>query len=153
VELLLLDSASAKDDSAPSDLVDEYSERIAELESTVGQDAWFVTHHPLWGIGESGGEVFMINDTLQASTGNTLVEGINLVLTGHIHFFEILDFDGERPPQLIVGNSGTELDSPVTEPLDGMEIGGGMVREEGQPFGIRVCADGAERERVENVSS
>ncbi len=129
VELLMLDSASAKDNSAPSGEVEEYSEQIAELESTVSEDAWFVTHHPLWGIGESDGEVFKINDTLQASTDNTLAAGINLVITGHIHFFEILDFDGVRPPQLIVGNSGTELDSAVSQPLAGMEIGGGTVRE------------------------
>lgn len=127
VELLMLDSASAKDNSAPSDLVDEYSEQIAELESTVSENAWFVTHHPLWGIGESDGEVFMINETLQASTDNMLAAGINLVLTGHIHFFEILDFDGERPPQLIVGNSGTELDDAVSSSLAGMEIGGDTV--------------------------
>lgn len=69
----------------------------------------------------------MINETLQPSTGNSLPAGITLVLAPHIHFFEILDFEGERPPQLVVGNSGTELDSPVSEPLAGMEIGRDIV--------------------------
>lgn len=129
VEILMLDSASAKDNSSPSDEVEEYSKQIDELESMITKDSWFLTHHPVWGIGESDGEVFMINDTLEAATDNSLAEGINLVLAGHIHFFEILDFVGSRPPQLVVGNSGTELDDTVTDPLAGMEIGGDTVRE------------------------
>lgn len=129
VRLLMLDSSAAEDNSAPSDQVDIYSDQIAELEDAAGDNAWFLTHHPLWGIGESGGELFMINDTLEASTDNTLTPGINLVMSGHIHFFEMLTFEGGRSPQLIVGNSGTEMDSPVTVPFPGLEIGGGVVDE------------------------
>lgn len=129
VRLLMLDSSAAKDNSAPSDLVDVYSGQIDELEEAAGDSAWLVTHHPLWGIGESGGELFMINDTLEAATDNTLTPGINLVMSGHIHFFEMLTFEGGRSPQLIVGNSGTEMDSPVTVPFPGLVIGGGVVDE------------------------
>ena len=127
VELLMLDSASAKDNSSPPDQVEEYGKQIDELESMVSKDSWFVTHHPIWGIGESSGEVFMINDTLQAASGDSLAEGIHLVFSGHIHFFEILDFEGQRQSQMIIGNSGTELDDAVSSPLAGMEIGGDTV--------------------------
>lgn len=127
VELLMLDSASAEDNSSPSDLVEAYAEQIGELEAMIAMDSWFVTHHPVWGIGEDEGEVFMINDTLQSASGDDLPEGIHLALSGHIHFFEILDFEGSRPSQLVVGNSGTELDDAVSEELAGMEIGGGTV--------------------------
>ena len=129
VELLMLDSASADDNSAPGDLVDEYRVQVKALEAAAGDNAWFVVHHPLWGIGESQGELFMINDTLMAATDNSLKEGIDLVLSGHIHFFELLSFEGSRPPQLLVGNSGTELDSAVSVPFSGLEVGGGTVKD------------------------
>jgi len=127
LKLLILDSSLAKDNSAPSVEVEVYTEQIAELEDAAGSNAWLVTHHPLWGIGEENDALFMINETLQASTDNTLAEGVNLVLSGHIHFFEFLNFEDGRAPQFVIGNSGTELDPPVTEPLTGIEIGGGVI--------------------------
>jgi len=129
LKLLILDSSAAKDNSAPSDLVEVYTDQIAELEQEAGKNAWLVTHHPLWGIGEDDGELFMINETLQASTDNTLAPGVNLVLSGHIHFFEFLNFVDGRAPQFVIGNSGTEMDPPVTQPLAGTEIGGTAVEE------------------------
>jgi len=129
LNLLMLDSSAAKDNSAPEDLVDVYASQIATLEDASGDNAWFVTHHPFWGIGEYEGELFMIDDTLQAASGNVLTGGINLVLSGHIHFFELLNFEGNRQPQLIIGMSGTEVDSTVTTPFPGLEIGGATVNE------------------------
>ncbi|GJM14850.1 MAG: hypothetical protein DHS20C13_01770 [Thermodesulfobacteriota bacterium] len=129
VNLLMLDSSAAKDNSAPDDQVEVYKSQIATLENASGNNAWMVTHHPFWGIGESSGELFMINDTLEASSENVLANGINLVVSGHIHFFEVLNFVGARQPQLIVGMSGTEVDSLVTTPFPGLEIGGATVNE------------------------
>jgi len=99
------------------------------LENASGDNAWIVTHRPFWGIGEDSGELFMINDTLQAASGNILTGGINLVLSGHIHLFEMLTFEGGRQPQFVIGISGTELDPPLTDPLAGVEIGGATVAE------------------------
>jgi hypothetical protein len=129
VNLLMLDSSAAKDNSAPADMVEAYTSQIATLENASGDNAWFVTHHPFWGIGEDSGELFMINDTLQAASGNILTGGINLVLSAHIHLFEMLNFEGSRQPQFVIGMSGTELDPPVTKPLVGVEIGGATVAE------------------------
>lgn len=127
VDLLVLDSSSAQDNSAPAGLVETYAGQIGALFESIGDDSWFLVHHPLWGIGEFDGSLFKINQTLQAATGNTLAPGINLVLGGHIHLFEILTFEGGRSPQMLVGNSGTTPDQAVTIPLSGEEIGGGVV--------------------------
>ncbi len=127
VNLLMLDSSAAKDNSAPEGMVQTYASQIATLENASGDNAWFVTHHPFWGIGEDSGELFMINDTLQAASKNVLTGGINVVLSAHIHLFEMLNFVGDRQPQFVIGISGTELDPPVTDPLEGVEIGGATV--------------------------
>jgi len=129
VDLLMLDSSAAEDNSAPSDDVETYASQIEALEEASGDNAWMVTHHPFWGIGESSGEVFMINDTLQAASDNDLADEISLVVTGHIHFFELINFVQNRQPQLIIGMSGTEVDNPVGPPFPGMEIAGATVNE------------------------
>ena len=127
VRLLMLDSASADDNDAPQQLVEIYTDQIAQLNELANDNSWIVTHRPIWGIGEFDNELFRINLTLQASTDNSLKTGINLVLSGHQHLFEMLRFVGDRSPQFIVGNSGTELDSPITVPLDGLEIAGAII--------------------------
>ncbi|MGB2691896.1 MAG: metallophosphoesterase [Thermodesulfobacteriota bacterium] len=129
INLLMLDSSAAKDNSAPDDQVEVYKSQIATLENASGDNAWFVTHHPFWGIGESSGELFMINETLEAASDNVLSDAINLVISGHIHFFELLNFVEDRQPQLIVGMSGTEVDDLVTTPFPGLEIGGATVNQ------------------------
>ena len=129
VNLLMLDSSAAEDDSAPEDIVEVYASQITTLEDASGDNAWLVTHRPLWGIGKDSGELIMINDTLQAASGNVLSGGINLVLSAHIHLFEMLKFEGGRQSQFVIGISGTEFDPPVTDPLAGVEIGGATVAE------------------------
>jgi hypothetical protein len=127
VNLLILDSANADDNDAPENLVAEYAEQISELNALADGKSWLLTHRPIWGIGEFQDELFRINLTLQAATNNNLEPGINLVLSGHQHLFELLSFTGGRSPQLIVGNGGTFLDSPITVPLSGLEIAGAVV--------------------------
>jgi hypothetical protein len=64
VQLLMLDSTSALDNDAPQNLVEVYSEQIDALSEVAGNNAWLVTHHPVWGIGEFKGDLFRINVTL-----------------------------------------------------------------------------------------
>ena len=61
---------------------------------------------------------------LQEASENDFPATIRLFMGGHIHLFENLSFGPGRPPQLVVGNSRTHMDPPVTTPLPGLEIGG-----------------------------
>ncbi len=130
VQLLVLDSALADDKTAPEDQVTTYTSQFASLQSMAAGKAWLVTHHPLWGVSqdkEKDGtdKIVTRNATLQAaSRKKPLPAGVQLVLSGHIHFFQWLSFSGGRPPQLIVGNSGTELIPPITASLAGVTIDG-----------------------------
>jgi hypothetical protein len=131
-QLLMLDSASAPDDTAPAAMVAVYGSQFTALRQASSAKAWLVTHRPVWGIGQSdGGEdgpsMFHVNATLQAGSANGLAPSITLILSGHLHLWETLSFTTGRPPQLIVGNSGTALDPAITAPLVGMEIAGATV--------------------------
>jgi hypothetical protein len=103
-----------------------YVPQFAALGPMAGSDAWLLSHRPLWGLlpDPTGAGVSVINQTLQAASGNSLPAGVRLVLTGHIHLAEVLEFAGRRPPQIVTGIGGTLLLPNVTVPVVGMEIGG-----------------------------
>jgi hypothetical protein len=125
----MLDTSSAEkgEQDAPQELVDAYSVQIDALSEAAGDNAWIVTHSPFWAIIESDGELLTITDALQRASGNSLKEGINLVMSGHAHYVELLIFEGDRSPQFVFGFSGTKLDPPVTVPLAGLEIAGAVI--------------------------
>jgi hypothetical protein len=132
LQFLMLDSSAASDTSAMPSQVAIYRDQYAALRELAGPRAFLVTHRPMWAFGHQGemnGQeiLFRDNPTLQAASDNDLPIGVEAVLAGHIHLFELLGFEQARPPQVVVGNSGTELDPAVTTPLAGLEIAGATV--------------------------
>lgn len=134
LQLLMLDSAVASDTSVDPMQVAVYRQQFATLRELAGARAFLLTHRPMWVFGHLGEEdgmevLFRDNPTLQAASDNDLPAGVEAVLSGHIHLFELLSFsfDIPRPPQIVVGNSGTNLDPPITTPLAGLEIAGATV--------------------------
>jgi hypothetical protein len=132
VQLVIFDSASAEDEAAPRPMVDVYAAQFAALNKAATANTWLITHHPVWGIAwpdpvKERTHLKKLNLTLQTASANTLAPGIKVVLSAHIHFFEVLNFANGRPPTFIVGNSGTEMIPPIKSPLAGMEVGGTLV--------------------------
>ncbi|MFN8534501.1 MAG: metallophosphoesterase [Dehalococcoidia bacterium] len=95
-----------------------YFEQAATMAS---DNTWFIVHAPIWGVNRTGsGHYEYRNATLQAAlaeaTRHGLPEGVQIVLSGHIHIFEMLSFLTSKhspPAQFVIGNSGTELSSPA----------------------------------------
>jgi Calcineurin-like phosphoesterase len=136
LQLLMLDSSAASDTTVMPAQVEIYRRQFDRLREIAGPRAWLLTHRPMWVFGHlgevDGMEVlFRSNPTLQAASESMLAPGVDLVLSGHVHLFELLSFDPllamPRPPQIVIGNGGTTLDPPVTTPLDGLEIAGATV--------------------------
>jgi hypothetical protein len=48
---------------------------------------------------------------------------VTLILPGHLHVFQALNFDLDLPPQMIVGHSGTLLDQGTPPDPAGLAIG------------------------------
>jgi Calcineurin-like phosphoesterase len=129
LQLVVLDSAQADDFVAQPDEVDHYRAQFARVAELAGPNTWLVHHRPLWAVGQSPREagpagLFRTNPTLQAASDNRLPAGVQLVLSGHLHIWEALAFADERPPQMVVGNAGTNLDPPVSTALAGLDVGG-----------------------------
>jgi hypothetical protein len=123
----VLDSSSASDGSAPPADVARYAAQLDQLAAMKPAYTWLVTHKPVWGVEVFNGQIATGNQTLQAAMRGRLPASLGLLLAGHIHLFEALAFEPRRPPMLLVGNSGTALDTPITQRLTGMTVDGATV--------------------------
>src|SRR6185437_2309845 len=83
-----------------------------------------VMHRPLRGVVRlATGAVVGGNDTMLPNLGANLPASVELLLSGHIHAFEVIDYEDGGPPQLVAGNGGDALDT-APEDLAGMVVGG-----------------------------
>jgi hypothetical protein len=129
VDLLVLDSAIADDFAEPPDQVAAFRQQFDLVRQLATDESWLLSHKPLYVFGHAGEQngveqLFIDQLVLQEASENDFPPTVRLFIGGHVHLFETLSFGPGRPPQLVVGNSGTELDPPVTTPLPGLEMAG-----------------------------
>ncbi|MGB0713087.1 MAG: metallophosphoesterase [Gammaproteobacteria bacterium] len=110
--------------------VDEYTRQAKTMTDLIPDDetGWILTHRPFWGInalcdcpGENPPSVkkgmnAVMQDAVRAAHPEGLPAKVDAILASHLHAFQSLEFGGTRPPQLIVGNSGVELDNEDLKP-------------------------------------
>jgi hypothetical protein len=153
--LAVVDSANACDHGV--NFPETYTRQLARLgRVTPDRPSWLVTHRPLWGLRENPAQV--INQTLQQALREQPDEKppakFELVLSGHMHRFEAVSFAADRPPQLIIGNSGGSLatdppNGPFTATIDGLPATG-TSRDVFGFMDVTLGADGAWRGEVVN---
>jgi len=133
VSIGVMDTARVDVGDDPSvDLVALFAQQLETLAGELGKNAWIATHRPFWGFGadDDSGELTKPTETLQKAAARVgLPEGTNLIVAAHIHLAEVIGFDGDRPPQLVVANGGTQMVPRVDPPadIDGMNIKEEMV--------------------------
>lgn len=127
LHIAILDTAYLKDDDG-GPLVDFFEDEFNALREVFSDGkGWIATHRPIWGIGadDDTGEPYEPTAVLQkAASRAPLTESVELVLGSHLHLAEVINFAGNRPPQLVVGNGGTQLVPSVDLPVqvDGVDI-------------------------------
>lgn len=154
--------ALAIDDSADVDDRHPGGERPADVErlrrefaslatgDKPAQRLWLLTHKPLWSPLQADAATPTVQ---QLAARGALPQQLDLVISGHWHFFSTLAFAGDadranfpagRPAQLIVGDSGAWLDAQI--PGSPLYEGEGRGRREWRHPGERRF-DGAPAER------
>ena len=98
-KLVMFDSGSALDKGLNPGSVEQYS---AELASIHVDHAWLVLHHPIWGLKVVAGAAPDAPPTespteVTEAWEKSPVRGIDLIVSGHTHLFELLSFDQGRP--------------------------------------------------------
>ena len=129
VDLLVLDSSITDDSAQPPDQVAAFRAQFETLRGLATNNSWLLSHKPIYVFGHAGvqngvEQLFIDQEVLQEASENDFPATIQLFIGGHVHLFETLSFGRTRPPQLVVGNSGTELAPPVTTPLPGLQMAG-----------------------------
>jgi predicted phosphodiesterase len=128
VDLAVLDSNPAMDAPCPkadekcvvefARQVDEYAKAFETISSWKMQHGWMITHRPVWSVkaSKTEGQVDVLNAVEESAWEKARPRGIDLLLAGHTHTFEMIGFDAksDHAMQLVVGNSGTKLVAPLT---------------------------------------
>lgn len=136
VKLAVLDENDADDDKKrPNEAVAKAVH--ADLETVAGfKPDWIITHHPFRGVSkwsdedEDEGEKHIVgaNATLLSALQGYDESSLTLMLSGHIHNFQIENYAAPLPPQMIVGEGGDKLDTNVPSSLTGLVTGGQKIR-------------------------
>ncbi|HEV8240192.1 MAG TPA: metallophosphoesterase [Thermoanaerobaculia bacterium] len=160
LSVAVLDSANACDEM--SNFVDRYRAQLAGIAARLPgrpeRPTWLIGHRPIWGAeGTADGPPYacdnqpgtgtaqpygVLNRTLQcaldAPTAAALLPKLDLLLAGHMHRFESLDFaqGSGRPRTLIIGNGGVleDTDPPTgsfSQLVDGVSASGLAVEQFG----------------------
>jgi hypothetical protein len=123
---VIFDSASASDKVPDPKAVAAYS---AELAGIHVSHAWLVLHHPVWGLkiaatAAPGSAPAESPTEVTEAWEHSPVKGIDLIVSGHTHLFELLSFDHGRPTQLVAGDGGTEMAMPLPAQIAGLKLRG-----------------------------
>jgi hypothetical protein len=114
------DSASAADtpldEKAVPDYVKDFEALKAIANMGAGREIWLASHRPIWGVITFNGMPAGGNATMIKAAGDlSAFHAIQLMLAGHIHTFEAINYQGHKvPPQIIAGHGGDNLEvTPV----------------------------------------
>jgi hypothetical protein len=118
--LVVFDDASAPDTDKDAATVADYAKDFAALATVAPKPIWLMMHRPIWaavtgplGIPVGG------NETMIAAAGDaSSLAPVTLMLAGHIHTFEAINYKDRVPPQIVSGRGGANLD-PTPASLKG----------------------------------
>lgn len=127
LSLVVVDSADTGDRKVAHDAPFR-AEVEAGLKLAPTGPVWLVTHRPVWGVvpaaklGPLGQLEVGLNRSEQVALHGADLGRVDLVVSGHIHEFEALDFGPGRPPQLVVGTGGDITEEGATPKINRAEV-------------------------------
>jgi hypothetical protein len=129
--VVVVDSAKVHDGVAKGDeQIARIRQNFIDVLGQIPNNAWLATHKPINGMLAKPGAPqtnIVSNTTLQAALGAAMPAGVRMYVAGHIHFFQAVDFGGARPPQLVVGTGGDNLEGMPQASVTGADLNGRKV--------------------------
>jgi predicted phosphodiesterase len=130
-QALVIDSSNAPDDNPPPAQIKDFTRQFKAAAGANLANAWLLSHRPIWaakaGEKNNRAKLRMLNATLQGAWSAAPIPGVDLVVAGHTHLFELLSFKQTLPLQVVIGNGGTDLAHKISASLAGQTVGGGTV--------------------------
>ena len=144
LRLAVMDDATADEIKLNRDESPTYAAELTAM-AKLPAPVWFVHHRPIWAavtgpLGIPIGGNLQLIDAVRIATLRgepPIASSVELMLSGHLHTFEAINYNKNVPPQIVAGNGGTNLlstpenlrgtqfqgHSGVTV-VDGMSLGG-----------------------------
>jgi hypothetical protein len=118
--LVVMDDADAPDANVAADLLPAYRRDFGALSAPAAKPRWLLLHRPIWAAitGPFGLPIGGNQTLIAALRGAVIPDAVTLMLSGHIHSFEAINYAGKTPPQIVEGDSGDNLD-PTPSDLKG----------------------------------
>jgi len=119
--IAVMDNASASDTTVDEKILPAYEQDFAALKAIAntgpGHELWLTAHRPIWAAitGPLGLPIGGSATLIKAAGDLSAFAAISLMLSGHIHTFEAINYDAKVPPQIVAGHGGDNLDRT---PLD-----------------------------------
>ncbi|MGH6888989.1 MAG: metallophosphoesterase [Rhizomicrobium sp.] len=125
VTLAVMDDAHAPDTAAPDALAEIYRADLSAVSRMGPPPVWLAMHRPIRGVVEfSFGMVVGGNRTMiAAEEPSGIPSNVSLLLAGHIHTFEAINYASDSPPQIVAGEGGDLLDRAPRD-LSGRTVAG-----------------------------
>lgn len=116
LRLAVMDDATAEETELNRDDSPVYAAELTDM-AAIPAPVWFVHHRPIWAAVTGplgipiGGNLGLIDAARIASLhGDPLIAAsVELMLSGHIHSFEAINYTKDVPPQIVAGNGGDDL--------------------------------------------
>ncbi len=128
-QLIVMDVSSSNDFKVEPEQLEIFTSQFKKINQMATKTSWLLMHAPVYAfwnrrLGDGKMQLVQGQDMLQYASHNTFSPSLQLLIAGHIHLFEVLNFEKWHPAQLIVGNGGSLIDPPVTALRNGLEIAG-----------------------------
>ncbi len=122
--LAVMDDAHASDTDAPGDLVALYHADLQAVARLAPAPVFLLMHRPIWGVALFPfGMVLGGNSTMMAAQDEGgIPANVDLMISGHIHTFEAMNYEKGPPPQILAGEGGDLLDKAPRD-LSGQSVG------------------------------
>lgn len=110
--LAVMDVAYADESKANAKQAADFQAQYRSLAGASQTPLWILQHRPIWSAGGTfAGLLYGDNKTLEAAAKDSLPANADLMLSGHHHIFQVLNYEENLPLQIISGNSGDYLNS------------------------------------------
>jgi len=127
--LFVLDATAAEERTVVGAQAAFLRTQLAAAKDAPGP-VWYAFHKPIFSLFRSmKGETLGVNETLAAAAQEGLPQGVQAILSGHLHAFEAMSYREDRPAQFVIGVGGTAMDPHIPAIFDGTTIGAATVEQ------------------------
>ena len=127
--LAVMDVASAKEETVDESEARFFRAQYQAVAEWASKPTWLLQHRPIWSAPALfGGQPVGYNKTLAVAANGLIPAQVTMMLSGHHHMFQVLEYQSDLPPQVVSGNGGDTLNAGPNDDPAGWVMAGVTVK-------------------------